>query len=97
MNYRAIPQLCTTVEQSKRLLELGLKPETADTITPCFEPQAKPIPAWSLLRLIELWHTCNPREDEYMLPIKDTFNYVVDELCWYIKYRTLGKEYLNVV
>ena len=23
-------QICTTIEQSKRLLELGLKPETAD-------------------------------------------------------------------
>lgn len=25
-------QICTTIEQSKRLLELGLKPETADMV-----------------------------------------------------------------
>lgn len=25
-------QICTTIEQSKRLLDLGLKPETADMV-----------------------------------------------------------------
>lgn len=59
-------QICTSVEQSKRLLELGLKPETAD----CFHWEyageryigsidddclmGTDIPAWSLHRLIEL-------------------------------------------
>ena len=28
-------QICTTIEQSKRLLELGLKPETADCFLEC--------------------------------------------------------------
>ena len=58
-------QICTSVEQSKRLLDLGLKPETADcfhwnysgvnyigNITEGLEQDD--IPAWSLNRLIEL-------------------------------------------
>lgn len=62
-------QICTTIEQSKRLLELGLKPETADMhhykwsegywdIYTC-PPRGSDscyIPAWSLHRLIEM---CN--------------------------------------
>lgn len=58
-------QICTTIEQSKRLLELGLKPETADCclddiIEGIYSPMAvkkifeSQIPAWSLHRLIEL-------------------------------------------
>lgn len=57
-------QVCTTKEQSQRLLDLGLKPETAD----CYNREeqygfsnwiGKPslttdIPAWSLHRLIEI-------------------------------------------
>ena len=60
-------QLCTTKEQSQRLLDLGLKPETAD----CFHwsysgtnyignideecLSEEDIPAWSLHRLICLY------------------------------------------
>ena len=57
-------QVCTAIKQSKKLLELGLKPETAD----CYNREeeygfsnwiGKPslltdIPAWSLHRLIEI-------------------------------------------
>lgn len=65
-------QICTTREQSQRLLELGLKPETADMAWVCVTkegltqwvmtlntPKNKPnidIPAWSLHRLIEMFH-----------------------------------------
>lgn len=63
-------QICTSVEQSKRLLELGLKPETADMeliyniFSNTYEPLPKAFPtvnkceisAWSLHRLIEM---CN--------------------------------------
>ena len=60
-------QICTTIEQSKRLLELGLKPETADCclddiIEGIYSPMAvkkifeSQIPTWSLHRLIEM---CN--------------------------------------
>ena len=63
-------QICTTIEQSERLLELGLKPETADMKIDLYfpdEPSVTPtdviidwgkqdefVPAWSLHRLIEL-------------------------------------------
>ena len=61
-------QICTSAEQSKRLLELGLKPETADMeliyniFSNTYEPLPKAfpsankceIPAWSLHRLIEI-------------------------------------------
>ena len=60
-------QICTTREQSERLLSLGLKKETADmAIEPDLEstyevyyisaypPSKRGIPAWSLHRLIEM-------------------------------------------
>lgn len=70
-------QICTTLEQSKRLLSLGLKPETAD----CYIREeeygfsnwiGKPslptdVPAWSLHRLLVMLY---PREDVY--PIMPT-------------------------
>ena len=67
-------QVCTTIEQSKKLLELGVKPETADmyyaTDTGIYEvPYNRDellgalqlntcIPAWSLHRLLELCPNC---------------------------------------
>ena len=60
-------QICTTREQSERLLALGLKKETADmAIEPdtestyeayyysSYPPSRRGIPAWSLHRLIEM-------------------------------------------
>lgn len=58
-------QICTTKEQSQRLLNLGLKPETADcclddVIEGIYSPMAvkkifeSQVPAWSLHRLIEI-------------------------------------------
>lgn len=59
-------QICTTEEQSKRLLALGLKRETADCVmmyydgwhigeAEHFDFDKDPVePAWSLHRLIEL-------------------------------------------
>ena len=63
-------QICTTREQSERLLSLGLKKETADMChmpfrikvdgepldytEHCSLPHGKDIPAWSLHRLIEM-------------------------------------------
>ena len=53
-------QVCTTKEQSQRLLELGLKPETADMYIFDDEvyigkPNVDDIPAWSLHRLMEIF------------------------------------------
>ena len=52
-------QVCTTIEQSQRLLDLGLKPETADMYIFDDEvyigkPNVDDIPAWSLHRLMEI-------------------------------------------
>ena len=54
-------QICTTREQSERLLALGLKKETADMcwmygeVLSCNPPElTADIPAWSLHRLIEM-------------------------------------------
>lgn len=50
-------QVCTTKDQSQRLLDLGLKPETADMYIFDDEvyigkPNVDDIPAWSLHRLL---------------------------------------------
>ena len=52
-------QVCTTKEQSQRLLEVGLKSETADMYIFGNEvyigkPNIDDIPAWSLHRLMEM-------------------------------------------
>ena len=69
-------QICTTKEQSERLLALGLKKETADCCyyyydgeyLIAFAEDAKypsDIPAWSLDRLRKLLPFCIPIEDDY--------------------------------
>lgn len=63
-------QICTTLEQSKKLLELGLKPETADMAWVCVTKEGLTqwvmtlntsknksnidTPAWSLHRLLSI-------------------------------------------
>lgn len=104
-------QVCTNIEQSKKLLELGLKPETADfhyllmdenwSIGIGFWKQPHQnvpthyIPAWSLHRLIELWFSCNKQEDCYMVNQEDAFDNIITDIGWYIKYNFFNKEYLN--
>ena len=66
-------QICTTKIQSQRLLDLGLKPETADMYIFDDEvyigkPNIDDIPAWSLHRLIELYSDV---EDTSSLCIKN--------------------------
>ena len=64
-------QICTSREQSERLLALGVKPETADmAIEPDLEstyevyyisaypPSKRGVPAWSLHRLMEIMPQC---------------------------------------
>lgn len=74
-------QICTSAEQSKRLLELGLKPETADMeliyniFSKTYEPLPKAfptankceIPAWSLHRLKCLLPTKIPYKSGYLI------------------------------
>jgi hypothetical protein len=96
--------ICTTREQSERLLALGLKKETADCCyyyydgeyLIAFAEDAKypsDIPAWSLHRLIEIVaHTQYP----YYVISKELPIY--DALCerieWLIKEGYFNKEYL---
>ena len=98
-------QICTTREQSERLIALGLKKETADCCyyyydgeyLIAFAEDAKypsDIPAWSLHRLIEIVaHTQYP----YYVISKELPIY--DALCerveWLIKEGYFPNEYLK--
>ena len=78
-------QICTSREQSERLLALGLKPETADMSytaivvnhkvdyrLDCSTPKSIDIPAWSLHRLIEMMPTMIKRwNQEWELSINN--------------------------
>ena len=100
-------QICTNAEQSQRLLDLGLKPETADMIlihnifSKTYEPLPKifsiankcETPAWSLDRLIELY---SDTEDTYLLHIKDvSYNLLIYCIEKAIECEFFNKEYLE--
>ena len=77
MNFRS--QICTTREQSERLLALGLKEETVDMKHIPYSSDAVPkqyddgfgfndseyVPAWSLHRLIEMMPYCIEMNNKY--------------------------------
>ena len=96
-------QICTSVEQSKRLLDLGLKPETAD----CFhwnysgvnyvgniteELEQDDIPAWSLHRLMEIGNI----ENTGFVNIKNAYDTCISMIASHIKFGLLNKEYLKL-
>ena len=104
MNFTS--QICTTKEQSERLLALGLKKETADmalqknhfgdwlpsTITECpFDDWI--FPAWSLHRLIEIYSK-NSITPLVKLDEID-FCWLVDKIEFRIKERDIYKDYLE--
>ena len=99
-------QICTTREQSERLLSLGLKKETADMsytamvinhkvqyMEHCSTPKGMDIPAWSLHRL---WELANIKyiildsEDE----IAVLYDEVIMKIEQFIKEGYFNKEYL---
>ena len=96
-------QVCTTVEQSQRLLSLGLKKETADMV---YEPFAETsilledsmwdvncdliIPAWSLHRLIEILDT-NP----CVFYTNCGYDNIIDRIEEYIKEGIMDARYMN--
>lgn len=97
-------QICTTKEQSQRLLKLGLKPETADmhhykwsegywdTYTcPPRGSDSCYIPAWSLHRLIEIYST---PDESCVVTINGAFDDLIDDIEWCINKGYLNKEYL---
>ena len=101
-------QICTSVVQSRKLLELGLKKETADCMhNHCWTSEdgiVDDIPAWSLHRLLLLI----PKEvniDGYRFPLRsdalmrldeadDMYEYLIGVLERTIKEGYFNKEYL---
>ena len=97
-------QICTTREQSERLLSLGLKKETADMhhylwSEGFWDIQACPprgnsssfIPAWSLHRLIEM---VAGGSEEQMIFLPDPYDELIEEIAGAIMVGCFPKEYL---
>ena len=102
-------QICTTREQSERLLSLGLKKETADMWYPCFAPSfpiplteddyvmelsdEDDIPAWSLHRLMEM---TDPWEYKNWIgeDIENDYDNMIQCISFLIDDRRFNKEYL---
>lgn len=99
-------QICTTKEQSQRLLDLGLKPETADMYIFDNEvyigtPNVDDIPAWSLHRLLEM--ICNKEcKKHYYFDLsvdydsmEDVYDSIIEVIERHIKENRFNKEYLK--
>ena len=97
-------QICTTREQSERLLALGLKKETADCywVKPFNEwfpivdrgeqgIDEEDIPAWSLARLIEMVAS---KWQEYMVFLPDAYDEIISDIEIEIGRGDFPKEYL---
>ncbi len=94
-------QICTTREQSERLLSLGLKKETADMSIghtgllypyPHREEDRVFIPAWSLHRLIEM---VAGGSEEQMIFLPDPYDELIEEIAGAIMVGCFPKEYLE--
>lgn len=100
-------QICTTREQSERLIALGIKKETADMHWaiytekdilllpyPAFESSTiKSIPAWSLHRLMEM---VDPWEYKNWIgeDIENDYDNMIQCISFLIDDRRFNKEYL---
>jgi len=98
-NFNFKSQICTTREQSERLLELGLKKETAD-IKGVEGIEHTPIYAWSLHRLIEMIKKSDYLHYDDMGCIKlyleqDDFDRVIAIISIMVKEGYFNKEYLE--
>ena len=102
-------QICTTVEQSQRLLALGLKPETADMQHVslddgeglmyhmiCTTPpkRSKDIPAWSLHRLIRIYEM-RMVEFNSREELEHIYEVIIKAIEVAIEAGAIKKEYLN--
>lgn len=102
-------QVCTTKEQSQRLLDLGLEPETADMCIDLYnegEPfvvqnkidyskQIEFVPAWSLHRLLELNSVSIMVGTIALLKYDSTYDDIIEDIEWAIKKGYFNKEYLK--
>ena len=105
-NFNFKSQPATSIEQSEKLLALGLKKETADmchrtngmgiyfitTIDPLCNPND--IPAWSLHRLIEMRLAHDPCAVFQLNNTEDAFEKVISHIEHAIKEGYFNKEYL---
>jgi hypothetical protein len=98
-------QICTTREQSERLLSLGLKKETADCCyyyydgeyLIAFAEDAKyesDIPAWSLHRLIELCRLGRSGATLELVSLDQTYDKYIGQIRRMIKEGYFNKDYL---
>lgn len=99
-------QICTSVEQSKRLLELGLKKETADCallpltdkvtsilVKPSTKDIKNTIPAWSLHRLLEM---ATIKRKVMLVRIgDDLFDTLIEKIRRLITDEAFNKDYLE--
>lgn len=92
-------QVYTTIEQSKRLIALGIKTETADCchyyvagVDDKDVPEDANYPAWSLHRLIELVDG-NICIDDFA--IEWAYDTVIDHIAFDIKHNEFNHEYLE--
>ena len=97
-------QICTTREQSERLLALGLKKETADMyyrtnwinavaandVIDLYEDDV--IPAWSLHRLLEMAVESPHKYFTIFYPCR--FDDIISHIEWLIKEGYFNKNYL---
>ena len=102
-------QVCTSIDQSRRLLELGLKKETADMCHTPFRtkadgepleytehyslPWGNDIPAWSLHRLLMM--TTSKRKVMLIRCESDLFDVIIKRIEHEIKEGYFNKEYLE--
>ena len=103
-------QICTTIEQSQRLLELGLKPETADMCWfndmqkpfcapyKCFVDRAQDM-KWVIYPAWSLHRLLEiystPDEHCCVVTINGAFDGLIDDIEWCINKGYLNKEYLK--
>ena len=98
-------QICTSREQSERLLALGLKKETADMWYPHFASTcpiplvdetlaSDDIPAWSLHRLIKLAYG-NWDEDIVPIYLGNAYDMLIGRIEFQVKQGKFNKEYLR--
>ena len=99
-------QIATSIEQSERLLALGLKKETADMKHIPYSSDVVPkryddgfgfndseyVPAWSLGRLIEI--KVMKTSSQILLPLDNTFDGLIEDIETRIKGGYFNKEYL---
>lgn len=102
MNFKS--QMCTNKEQSKRLIDLGLKIETADMKLVPYTSEAMSIdyndgnflddelpPAWSLHRLMEIGNITGVGFPE----IDNIYEVCIRIIAYKIKFKLIDPEYLK--